>query len=421
MAEERRFTRWRELFSLFVFAVVLAPIYLVTRLLTSMLRLARWHKWSARLRQALRIRRRVLFLEPLFPQTSGHVYRVARWADMLESRGFRSRIRHPMSERAMRRLLDGGWIGLFYAAYLLRRWFQCLTAPFFNCVVVRRELLLYNDYGDLFLERFLLALNPNVILDFDDDISAAKGEPRELTRVGRLLRENPTKFKETLRLYPRFVAGSRYLEDLAKRERGDLTPADTVVIPTCVDYHELPGKRYTGSDGPLTFGWIGTNGNLPNLEELMPELEALSHDVPLKLLVISGRDLGVAATFPVENRRWSLDTQIADLLDIDIGLMPLHDTLRERGKCGFKLIQYMGLGIVGVASAVTTNREIVTDGMNGFLVEPGAGWSEPLRHVARRRPEFEQIGAAARDRVKSAYSFDAHTDAYTRFVAGACA
>jgi len=81
----------------------------------------------------------------------------------------------------------------------------------------------------------------------------------------------------------------------------------------------------------------------------------------------------------------------------------------------------MGLGIVGVASAVTTNREIVTDGMNGFLVEPGAGWSEPLRHVARRRPEFEQIGAAARDRVKSAYSFDAHTDAYTRFVAGACA
>jgi glycosyltransferase involved in cell wall biosynthesis len=388
--------------------------------MTVMLRAVGSPRWAAWLRRVLRIRRRVLFLEPFFPQSSGAVYRVVRWADILESRGFRTRIRHPLSERTTRKLLDGGWTGLFYAVYLLRRLPQCLAAPFYSCVVVRRELLVYNDYGDLFLERLLLALNPNVILDFDDDISAAKREPRELTPVGRALRENPTKFNDSLRLYPRFIAGSGYLAHLVELERAGLAPADTVVIPTCVDYDKLAAKQYTATNGPLTFGWIGTNGNLPQLEALVPELEALSRDVPLKLLVISGRDLGVATSFPVENRRWSLDRQIADLLDIEVGLMPLRDTRVERGKCGFKLIQYMGLGIVGVASAVTTNREIVTNGVDGFLVEPGAGWLEPLREITARREEFSRIGSAARERITSGYSFDAHSDAYTRFIERAC-
>ena len=110
---------------------------------------------------------------------------------------------HPLSEKVSRSLLEGGWIGLFYAAYLLKRFPQCLTAPLYNCVVVRRELLQFNDYGDLFLERLLLALNRNVVLDFDDDIGAAKREPRPLSTFGRLLRENPTKFGDSLRLYPR--------------------------------------------------------------------------------------------------------------------------------------------------------------------------------------------------------------------------
>ena len=65
---------------------------------------------------------------------------------------------------------------------------------------------------------------------------------------------------------------------------------------------------------PVTFVWIGTNGNLPQLEIAVPALESLSHEIDLRLLVISGRGLDVTARFPVENRRWSLETQIGDLL-----------------------------------------------------------------------------------------------------------
>lgn len=412
--------RWRELFSLAVFVAVFSPVYVTALVLTRLLRLVGWHRWLPRLQTRLGIRRRVLFLEVFFPEASGYVYRVTNWMRVLEAAGFTTRVRYPLEASTSRALLSNGWTGLFYAAYLVRRLPQCLAAPLYNCVLVRRELLLYNDYGNLFLERLLLALNPNVVLDFDDDIAAAKREPRQLSTVGRLLRENPTKFGDCLRLYPGLIAGSNYLRQLALDERAGSPPPHIEVIPTCVDYDDLPARDYSRATGPVTFGWIGTEGNLPQLERVVPELEELAQVMPLRLLVISGRDLDAPAAFPVDNRRWSLATQIADLLEIDIGLMPLRDTRVERGKCGFKLIQYMGLGIVSVASAITTNREIVDDGVDGFLVEPGGSWLEALRGVVARREDFSRIGMAAREKVLDHYSFGAHSRHYVDFITEAC-
>ena len=398
---------------------VFFPVYLAVWLLTRLLAAVRWDAWWPHVQRRLGIRRRVLFLEPLYPEGSGFEYRIAAWVPVLEAAGFETRVMHPLPRRTIDALQSGGWTGLFFALYLLRRLPQCLAAPLFNCVIVRRELLLYNDYGGLFLDRLLLALNPNAILDFDDDISAAKREPRELTRVGRVLLESPTKFADSLRLYPRLIAGSGYLADLAAAERRG-APADIEVVPTCVNYHDLPPKAYGNDHSELVLGWIGTNGNLPLLEGIVPVLEELSDRLPIRLVVISGRDVGVQARFPLENRSWSLESQISDLMEVDIGLMPLTDTREHRGKCGFKLIQYMGLGIVSVASAVTTNREIVQHGENGFLVEPDGDWAGVLDEVARRRDEFARIGEAAQARVEHHYSFTAHSARYVELVERAC-
>jgi glycosyltransferase involved in cell wall biosynthesis len=411
--------RLKERLGLLVFVGAFAPLYALTRVLTLLLELLRWRRWWPRLQPHIGIRRRVLFLEPLYPEGSGYAYRVMHWMRVLEAAGYTARALHPLSRRTTEMLQSRGWTGLLLAVYLIRRLPQVLIAPFYSCVVVRRELLLYNDYGNLFLDRLLLALNPRIVLDFDDDISAAKREPRQLTAVGRLLRENPTKFGDSLRLYSSFIAGSEYLRKLALEERAG-APADIEVVPTCVDYSDMPAKSYDADSRLLTLGWIGTNGNLPELERIVPALDELADRVPLRLLVISGRDLGVGANFPVENRRWSLGTQISDLLEVDVGLMPLGDTRVDRGKCGFKLIQYMGLGIVSVASAVTTNREIVTDGVDGFLVEPGDSWLEALERAVDRRRDFPGIGSAARSTIQGAYSFEAHAPRYVNLIRRAC-
>src|SRR4029450_4729740 len=106
----------------------------------------------------------------------------------------------------------------------------------------------------------------------------------------------------------------------------------------------------------------------------VPALERIARDTALRLLVISGQPYAPPASIEVENVPWDMRTHLNHLRRVDIGLMPLRDTPAGRGKCGFKLLQYMGLGIVSIATALTVNREIVDDGVNGFLVEPGEDW-----------------------------------------------
>jgi glycosyltransferase involved in cell wall biosynthesis len=111
-----------------------------------------------------------------------------------------------------------------------------------------------------------------------------------------------------------------------------------------------------------------------------------------------------------------MDTHLEHLRKMDVGLMPLVDTPAGRGKCGFKLLQYMGLGIVGVATALTVNAEIVESGVSGFLVDPGDDWEPELRRVIALEGSFPEVGRAARQTVLDRYSFAAHRRQYIEFV-----
>jgi glycosyltransferase involved in cell wall biosynthesis len=77
----------------------------------------------------------------------------------------------------------------------------------------------------------------------------------------------------------------------------------------------------------------------------------------------------------------------------------------------------MACGIVSVASAVTTNTEIIRHGVNGFLVWQEGDWERVLREVLDYKERFEEIGSNARETVASRYSFDAYGAEYAGFVA----
>jgi glycosyltransferase involved in cell wall biosynthesis len=302
--------------------------------------------------------------------------------------------------------------------WLLKRVWHCLQALKFDSIIVRRELLLFNDYGGLFMERFLMALNGHVALDFDDDIETAKCEPRPVRLFGKLMLESGSKFRDSLKLYPRVIAGSSYLSSMVQSVDGTLVSRDIVVVPTCVDPAEYPRKDYGASreDDRLSFGWIGSVGNLRYLDLVLPALEMVSRNHPLKLVVISGRPFERDTSFEIMNIPWTYETQGESLQAVDVGLMPLHDGAEERGKCAFKLLQYMACGIVSVGSAVTTNIEVIEDGVNGFLVRRETDWSQVLREVLRQRERFAEIGEKAVKTVRSRYSFDAHRVVYGDFL-----
>lgn len=105
----------------------------------------------------------------------------------------------------------------------------------------------------------------------------------------------------------------------------------------------------------------------------------------------------------VEIVRWSEQTEVASMIDCAIGIMPLQDSPWERGKCGYKLIQYMACGLPVVASAVGANSEIVDDGIDGILVNWTDEWVSALGLLLNSPELRAEMGRAGRRRVEKDY------------------
>src|SRR5690606_16168978 len=170
----------------------------------------------------------------------------------------------------------------------------------------------------------------------------------------------------------------------------NINPNRITVIPTCVDYDKYPPKVYPNQIEQIVFGWIGGDHNYPQLQRIIPVLNNLKNTFNFKLIVIGGTRFKSRAEFEVEFIPWSLETEVENLYKIDIGLMPLEENKVTKGKGGFKLIQYMGLGIVSVASGVTINKEIITDEEDSFLVFED-NWETVLNKVLKQEEYYSNI------------------------------
>jgi glycosyltransferase involved in cell wall biosynthesis len=101
----------------------------------------------------------------------------------------------------------------------------------------------------------------------------------------------------------------------------------------------------------------------------------------------------------IEIRSWTEETEVSDIQNFDVGIMPLPDEPWERGKCGYKLIQYMACGKPVIASPVGVNQMIIEQGVNGFL----ANWVNALRELRDNVPLREAMGYAGRLKVEKNY------------------
>jgi glycosyltransferase involved in cell wall biosynthesis len=301
----------------------------------------------------------------------------------------------------------------FHMVFLWERYWQCLASIYYDEVIVRREILMFNDYGNLFFERLMATIHNSLILDFDDDIAAAKREPRTIGFYGKLLLESAAKFTNSFKYYNGFIPASGYLKQkfLSSKNENDI-----LVLPTCVDYDKLTPKSYGQQTWELTIGWVGARNNLENILVVIPALNALADKYKFRLLIVCDAQLQGRTNFPIENIYWSEKDEITNLQKIDIGIMPLMVNDENKGKAGFKLIQYMGCGLVSLSTALTVNTEIVEDNVNGFLVPPDADWTPYFEKVFNSRENYSAISKAAFEKVKANYSFNAHTDKLITFL-----
>ncbi len=193
------------------------------------------------------------------------------------------------------------------------------------------------------------------------------------------------------------IAGNGYLADRARSAGARWIE----VVPTVVDI-ERYRIRPTSRQDAFTIGWIGTPGTALYLKNAQAALHSLGKIGRAKVLLVGS---GAVTTEGVvtEHREWSEETEVADIQDFDVGIMPLLDGPWERGKCGYKLIQYMACGKPVVASPVGVNCQIVDHGVNGFLSESASDWLNALSELMHSQELCTRMGSAGRRLVEQRY------------------
>jgi glycosyltransferase involved in cell wall biosynthesis len=221
------------------------------------------------------------------------------------------------------------------------------------------------------------------------------------------------KLREIVSLVDHVIAGNRTLAEQAA------APGKTTIIPTVVDTDRFRPLTVRDTRGPeVVVGWTGLRGNYPQLMTAYPGIAAALRRTGARLLLISNAPPPAALRPVAEYIPWRQATELEDLARIDIGLMPLPDTPFTRGKCAYKLIQYMALARPGVASPVGVNREVVTDGVDGFLPATPQDWEETLVRLIEDPILRARVGVAARARVEAAYSLRAVLPRYREILRG---
>jgi glycosyltransferase involved in cell wall biosynthesis len=206
------------------------------------------------------------------------------------------------------------------------------------------------------------------------------------------------KIDRVMRAATTVVAGNEYIA-----ERAASAGASRIeILPTVVDDSVYASVQRTPSDS-FTIGWIGSAPTFTYVKDIARALGTLAKDGSSRIVLV-GAGSAVDPGFPAEHRPWVLGQEPTEIAGFDVGVMPLRDTPWERGKCGFKLIQYMATGLPVVASPVGINKRIVDPGADGFLASTDEEWIHALRRL-RDEPEMRSsMGAKGRIKVETNYS-----------------
>lgn len=281
------------------------------------------------------------------------------------------------------------WFGAFSA--LVGRIWAVLTVPARSIVVIEYELL---PYFPAVLERWLVLRGCRMLVDYDDALFHQYDQHGSVW-VRRLL---GGKIAAVMRLAHTVVAGNQYLADYAKHAGARRVE----IIPTVIDLLRYPPRQQSDTQPVFTIGWIGSPSTANYLSEIAPALAEFCAREPARVRLVGSGPVSLPG-IPVELVQWQEEAEVAEIAGFDVGIMPLPDQPWARGKCGFKLIQYMACAVPVIASPVGVNAQLVEHGVNGFQASTAEQWLLSFDELYKDVELRQRFGAAGRQRVEQQY------------------
>lgn len=317
--------------------------------------------------------------------------RCHQYLPYLRDKGFQFTVAPLLDDRYITELYAEGRrrSGRVCLAYVHRVW-SLLTSRGYAALWIEKELLPWMPY---WVESLLTPLRIPYIVDYDDaTFHAYDLHPNRVVRslLGR-------KIDAVIQQAALVTVGNRYLEERAVRAGARRVE----YVPTAIDLDRYAvGRRDCSS--VFTIGWIGTPITVRYVSLIHSALSEVCRRAPSRVVLV-GVDRMNLRGVPTEVLPWSEESEVASIQSFDVGIMPLPDKPWERGKCGYKLIQYMGCGKAVVASPVGVNLAIVEDGVNGFLASSPDEWVHALSSL-RDNPDLRvQMGHEGRRKVEEEY------------------
>ena len=335
---------------------------------------------------------RVLGLALYGPLAASNRYRLAQYKNGLYKNSIHLEVCSLLDDTYLKNQFSGkknSYISLVKLAW--QRVFMLLKKRDYDLIILHCELL---PMIPAFIEKMLI--RTKYIYDFDDAFFL-RYKQGNLKMFNFLL---GNKFDSIMSSASAINAGNSYLAEYSKK----LNP-NTKLFPTVIDTDRYYVNKNKENE-IFTIGWIGSPSTSGYLEEMINPLNELGKRIPIKMIVIVGPAPKIE-NISIDEIPWSEDQEIELINKLDVGIMPLPATDWARGKCAFKLLQYMACGLPVVASRVGANIDIVHSNV-GFLAHDKNSWISALTALYEDSNLRNELGLNGRKLVEKEYSLSAN-------------
>ncbi len=340
---------------------------------------------------------KILFIVPYPKEGQSSRFRVHQYLPYLKDTEISYSLRPFCNSYLYKVLFKKGYILrkiILTIIFLLRRVRDIFSANFYDMVFIHREAC---PFEGSFYEALFKKFGKKVVFDFDDSIFLKK----------------PKKTRVAVSISNCVIVGNEFLKEYALKYN-----TNVVVLPTCIDTKNYFPKDKPNEKERIIIGWMGTTFTAIYLDLLKNVFKILADKYKNVEFRIIGGELRGVEKLPLITKEWSLDAEIEELQDFDIGVMPMFDDDMAKGKCAFKIIEYMAVGIPAVASPIGMNASVIEEGKDGFFARDEDEWVDKLSLLIENEKLRRELGNNARQKALAQYSVEKNKQRFIEILKG---